>query len=154
MEYNGSAVLAMAGKDCVGIASDRRLGVQLQTVSTDFEKIFKMNDKIMVGISGLATDVITVKELLTFRLNMYRLREEREIKPKTFSALVAHILYQKRFGPYFVEPLIAGLDDNNKPFLSAFDSIGSSANSDDFLVAGTCSPNLYGMCESLYRPDM
>ena len=24
----------------------------------------------------------------------------------------------------------------------------------DFVVAGTCSENLYGMCESLYRPDL
>lgn len=37
-----------------------------------------------------------MKELLTFRLNLYRLREEREIKPETFSALLSHILYQKR----------------------------------------------------------
>lgn len=49
-----------------------------------------------VGLPGLATDVITMKELLTFRLNLYRLREEREIKPETFSALMSHILYQKR----------------------------------------------------------
>lgn len=49
-----------------------------------------------MGLPGLATDVITMKELLTFRLNLYRLREEREIKPETFSALLSHILYQKR----------------------------------------------------------
>lgn len=51
---------------------------------------------LQVGLPGLATDVITMKELLTFRLNLYRLREEREIKPETFSALLSHILYQKR----------------------------------------------------------
>lgn len=177
LEYNGAAILAMTGKNCVGICSDSRLGNQAQTVATDFEKIFKMGDKLMVrqdrprreqaagrrgvrvlacqrslwstprprptrarrlsrsfptaielqraqpnrllllillvafvsfaapphcacfrqvGLPGLATDVITMKELLTFRLNLYRLREEREIKPETFSALMSHILYQKR----------------------------------------------------------
>ncbi len=29
MGYNGSAILAMAGKDCVAIACDRRYGVQV-----------------------------------------------------------------------------------------------------------------------------
>lgn len=29
LEYNGGCVVAMAGKECVAIASDRRLGVQL-----------------------------------------------------------------------------------------------------------------------------
>lgn len=48
MEYNGAAILAMAGKDCVGICSDSRLGNQAQTVATEFEKIFKMGDKLMV----------------------------------------------------------------------------------------------------------
>eukprot|EP00904_Undaria_pinnatifida_P008966 jgi/Undpi1/519/HiC_scaffold_10.g03983.m1 len=144
----------MTGKDCVGICSDSRLGNQAQTVATDFEKIFKMGDKLMVGLPGLATDVITMKELLTFRLNLYRLREEREIKPETFSALLSHILYQKRFGPYFVEPIVAGLKEDNKPFISAFDLIGAPVTTDDFVVGGTCTNNLYGMCESLYRPNM
>ena len=34
-EYNGSAIVAMAGKNCVAIGSDLRLGVQLQTNATD-----------------------------------------------------------------------------------------------------------------------
>ncbi len=29
MGYNGSAILGMAGKDCVAIACDRRYGVQV-----------------------------------------------------------------------------------------------------------------------------
>lgn len=49
LDYNGVAMLAMTGKDCVGICSDSRLGVQAQTVATDFEKIFKMGDKLMVS---------------------------------------------------------------------------------------------------------
>lgn len=60
MEYNGAAIVAMIGKDCVAIASDKRLGVQAQTVSFNFQKIFQMNDKLFVGLPGLATDVQTV----------------------------------------------------------------------------------------------
>lgn len=59
-----------------------------------------------------------------------------------------------RFGPYFVEPIVAGLKEDNKPFISAFDLIGAPVMTDDFVVGGTCTNNLYGMCESLYRPNM
>ena len=52
--------MAMVGKGCVAIAADRRLGVQAQTVSTNFQKIFQLNDKLLVGLPGLATDVHTV----------------------------------------------------------------------------------------------
>lgn len=63
-----------------------------------------------------------------------------------------HIL--PRFGPYFTEPVIAGLDKNNKPYICAMDLLGAPLLTDDFVLAGTCSENLYGMCESLYRPNM
>lgn len=60
MEMNGAAIVAMVGKDCVAIAADKRLGVQAQTVSTNFQKIFEMNDQLYLGLPGLATDVNTV----------------------------------------------------------------------------------------------
>lgn len=34
------------------------------------------------------------------------------------------------------------------------DLLGAPVFTKDFVVAGTCSPNLHGMCESMYRPDM
>ena len=60
LEYNGAAIIAMTGKDCVAIAADRRFGIQAQTVSMNFQKIFQMNDKLFLGLPGLATDVQTV----------------------------------------------------------------------------------------------
>lgn len=40
--------------------SDTRLGVQGQTVSTNFQKVFKMHDRLMLGLAGLASDVQTL----------------------------------------------------------------------------------------------
>eukprot|EP00298_Acanthocystis_sp_HF-20_P007815 c17305_g2_i5.p1 GENE.c17305_g2_i5~~c17305_g2_i5.p1 ORF type:complete len:206 (-),score=84.66 c17305_g2_i5:23-640(-) len=155
LEYNGSAIVAMKGKNCVGIASDRRFGIQHTTLSCNQKKIFTVHDKLMIGYSGLVTDMLTLQERFQFRLNMYRMREEREIKPSAFTALVSSILYEKRFSPYFVEPVIAGLEGpNNTPFISATDLIGAPVFADDFAVAGTNIESLYGACESFYKPDM
>jgi 20S proteasome subunit beta 3 len=155
MDYNGAAIIGMAGKNCVGIAADRRLGLQLSTIACDFTKVFPMHSKLMVGLAGLATDVQTVKSVLEFRLALYKLREERDMSPTTFRNMMSTLLYEKRFGPYYIEPIIAGLDDKNQPFLSTMDLIGAVAdNETNFVVAGTCTGNMYGMCESLYRPDM
>lgn len=84
----------------------------------------------------------------------YELREDRSMKPKTFSHLLSNMLYEKRFGPWFIEPVVAGLDENNVPYLCAMDLIGAPVVTDDFVVAGTCADNLYGTCESLFRKDM
>ena len=60
MEYNGSAIMAMVGKDCVAIASDKRFGVQALTLGTEFQKIFPINNQLYVGLPGLASDVETL----------------------------------------------------------------------------------------------
>jgi len=39
MEYNGSGIVAMVGKDCVAIASDMRFGVQQTTLAGDMHKV-------------------------------------------------------------------------------------------------------------------
>jgi len=77
------------------------------------------------------------------------------MKPATFGALVSATLYEKRFGPYFVSPVIAGLDpEGDTPYLCGMDSIGAIETAHDFMVAGTAPDSLYGMCESMWRPDM
>lgn len=154
MQYNGAAVIAMAGKDCVAIASDKRYGIQNQTVGCDMQKTFQINDKTFIGLTGLATDVQTLEQKFRFRTNMYRLREERDISPSSFSNMVSSLLYEKRFGPYFCEPVIAGLGEENKPYLCGMDLLGAQVYTDDFIVAGDCTEALYGLCESMYKPNL
>ena len=60
MEYNGGAIVAMVGKGCVAIASDKRLGQQALMVSNQFPKIFPIEDGLVLGLAGLATDVQTL----------------------------------------------------------------------------------------------
>lgn len=164
----------MKGKNCVAIAADRRFGVQMQTLGMDFQRVFEMGPHLFLGLPGLATDTLTVHERLRFRLNLYELRENRKIKPETFSAMVANLLYERRFGPYFVEPVVAGnftssyaflkpllsafllgLDPVTfEPFISCMDLIGCATVPEDFVIAGTCAEQLFGMCEALWVPDM
>nr|QBH73439.1 proteasome subunit beta type protein [Aphelinus abdominalis] len=155
LAYNGGAIVAMKGKNCVAIAADRRFGIQAQTISCDFQKVYEMGPHLYIGLPGLATDSQTVMERLRFRLNLYELKENRKIHPKTFAAMVSNLLYERRFGPYFVEPLIAGLDPiTHEPAVYTMDLIGCTTQPEDFVVGGTSSEQLYGMCEALFEPDL
>jgi 20S proteasome subunit beta 3 len=51
----------------------------------------------MMGLTGLATDVLSVQQLMTLKCNMYRLEEHREMRPETFAGLLSTILYEKRY---------------------------------------------------------
>ncbi|OQR69806.1 hypothetical protein BIW11_12040 [Tropilaelaps mercedesae] len=153
--YFGGVVIAMTGKECVGIASDRRFGARGHTISTDFERIFEMGSKLYLGLPGLATDTQTVAQRIKFRLNLFELQENRRMKPKTFSQMTSGLLYEHRFGSYYVEPVVAGLDEKtNKPFVCAMDVIGCITETDNFALAGCGTQQAYGMCETLWRPNM
>ncbi|KAL5521125.1 PUP3 [Sanghuangporus baumii] len=158
MEYNGGSVVAMVGKECVAIASDLRLGNQALTIACNHEKVFPVTDRIFLGLPGLATDTQTLRERFRFRVNMYTIKEEREIAPETFARLVSSTLYERRFGPYFVEPVIAGLGTSPtgklEPFIAATDLIGCINFAKDFVVSGTASAKLFGVAEGLWEPDL
>lgn len=88
------------------------------------------------------------------KVNLFELRESRRLEPRQFAHMVSHALYEKRFGPYFTNPIMAGLDSKNEPFLCGFDSIGCIDFAEGFIVSGTASDQLYGMCEALYEPNL
>lgn len=151
----------MVGKDCFAIACDLRLGMQSIGISNNFEKIFSYGGSangastLYLGLTGLATDVITLSEVFRQKTNLYKMKEGHDIEPETFANLVSSTLYQKRFGPYFIGPLVAGINSKtSKPFICSFDLIGCIDYSKDFAVSGTASDQLFGMCESLWEPDL
>jgi len=135
-EYNGSAIVALAGKECVSIGCDLRFGVQHHTIATDYKKVYRIHDRLYLGLSGLGTDATTLANLFRFRHNLYKLREERDMSPSSFGNFVSAILYEKRFGPYLVGPLIAGLEKDGTPYLCAMDSIGAPELANDFVAQG------------------
>jgi 20S proteasome subunit beta 3 len=61
------------------------------------------------------------------------------MQPKVVGNLISSMLYEKRFGPWLAEPVAAGLDKDQKPFVCAFVFIGAMSKADDFVVSGTSS---------------
>ena len=111
----------------------------------------------MVGIGGLQTDIDTVRKEVLFKSEQYLLSHSdvKTLKFNQLSKMLSNMLYAKRFGPYFISPIVAGFDgEDGKPVLSAMDCIGAPVISRDFAVSGTCTANLYGLAETYYRPDL
>lgn len=53
-----------------------------------------------------------------------------------------------------MEPVIAGINSKDEPFIAGADLIGCLNYAKDVVVAGTATDKLYGMAEGLWEPDM
>ena len=59
--------------------------------------------------------------------------------------LVSSLLYEKRMtGGWYVSPMIAGLDDENKPYLASMDGLGATTDGDMWTCCGTGNDYLLG----------
>ena len=154
MNYNGGSCLAMSGKECYVIASDNRLGMQFQTLAMNVSKLHAVNGRTMVGLSGLRTDQLTLSQKLNFRLEMFKLEEAREISGEALCGLLSTMLYEHRFSPLFVEPIVASLDPTGRVYLAGLDLIGAPCEPCDYVATGTCAESLHGMAESLWAPEL
>lgn len=156
--YNGGTVLAMAGKNCVAIATDLRYGASLMTVTRNFPKAFRQGKHCFVGFGGFASDIQTVHDEIKSRCSIYELKEGREMSPQVLANMISGLLYEHRFAPYFIEPMVAGLekvsDDVWRPFLVNLDCIGAPCYTRDFSCVGTAAEGVAGVCESMWREDM
>lgn len=90
------------------------------------------------------------------KVELYRIKENIDLTPQLFINLVGSTLYEHRFGPYFVSPVVVGLDstDNYKPYIANYDSIGCISQSTNFQVSGTSTDMLYGACEAFVKEKM
>ncbi|KAI6172154.1 Proteasome subunit beta [Aphelenchoides besseyi] len=155
MDYNGGTVVAMAGEECVCIATDLVLGEQMAVIATDVKKVHKLTDRLYVGLAGFRSDCQTVLDHLQREKSLYELRENRKLSPKVAATLVSNLLYKHRFGYYFINPLIAGLDPITfKPFIADTDIIGTITNPRDFVAVGNASEYALGVCEGFWRENM
>lgn len=152
--YYGGSVLALTGKHSAIIVGDKRLGNGSITISTNHERIYKISDKVYVGMTMFVPDIQMLVRKLRKDVNLFEVTENRKIEPQEFCSLLSYTLYSHRVAPRYVFPIIAGIDSNDKPYICAMDLLGCKGSETNFCASGTAEANLVGLSETLYYPDM
>ena len=74
---------------------------------------------------GFAADGRALKERLDTVVKMYKYQHGKDINVHACARRLSHILYNKRFFPYYVTAILGGLDDEGKGALYSYDPVGS-----------------------------
>lgn len=121
---NGGTVVAIAGKDYAIIASETRLSTGFQIYTRDQPKMFQMTPKTVLGSTGCWCDALTFAKVIEARVRNYLYEHNKTISTPALAQLISNMLYYKRFFPYYISNIVAGLDDDGSGVVYSYDPIG------------------------------
>lgn len=121
---NKGTVVAIAGDDYAVIGADTRLSLGFAIETRKQKKLFKLSDKSVLGATGCWTDVLALTRLVKARMQVFEHEHSKQMSTPALAHMLATLLYYKRFFPYLVCNILAGLDTNGKGCVYAYDSLG------------------------------
>jgi proteasome beta subunit len=89
---------------------------------------------------------------LSTEVQLYKLKRGSSMSVTAASTLMANILNQRKFTPFYVQLLIGGVDLDGSHIFS-LDAAGGSIP-DKFVTTGSGSVFVYGVLEDQYKDDM
>lgn len=120
-----SSHLAIAGKDYVVVAGDKRLSLGYTILSRDSSKLCKLTDKIILASSGMYADIIALQKNLKARIEIYRSTHKRDPSLNAIAQMLSVTLYMRRFFPYYAFNILVGMKDDGSFVCYGYDAVGS-----------------------------
>lgn len=130
-EDNAGTVVSIAGSDFCVIASDTRLsqGGGYAILTRNQPKVFGLSGTTVLGSTGCWCDILTLSRIAEARMKIYKNTHNKEMNTDSVSQMISNMLYQKRFFPYYVYNIVAGLDAQGKGVVYSYDPVGHRSRS-------------------------
>ena len=125
--------MGICGADFTIIAGDTRSTSGYNINSRFVPKLFKIGGEgqehtgssIALSVVGFAADGDALKERLDTVVKMYKYQHGKSMSVAACAQRLSHILYNKRFFPYYVHAILGGLDEDGRGALYSYDPVGS-----------------------------
>ena len=149
-----TTIVGIKTKEGVVLGSDKRASKGFFIGSKITQKISKINDSLAIAIAGQLSDAEYLIKVAKAERKLLELRRGFMLTVKESTRLIANLAYSglKNYQPYFVELLVAGVDQEGGHVYVA-DMSGAITN-EDFASSGSGSPIAYGVLESLYHKEI
>jgi len=148
----GTTTVGIACKDGVVIATEHRATMGTLIAHKKTQKLFKIDENIGMTVAGLVGDAQTLARYLKAEAELYRLKRGVQMPVRAAATMLANILNGRSYYPYWVQLIVAGVDDDGFHVYS-LDAAGGSIP-DDYVTTGSGSPYVYGILEDYYKDGM
>ena len=148
----GTTTVGIVCKDGVVMGADMRATMGHLIAHKQTDKLFKIDDHLAMTIAGSVGDAQTLVRWLTAEVELYRVKRNAPMSVRAASTLMANILNQRKFTPFYVQLLVGGVDLEG-PSIYSLDAAGGSIP-DKFVTTGSGSVFVYGVLEDHYKDGM
>ncbi len=139
-------------RDGVILATDMRATSGYFISHKHAQKLFKIDDHIGATIAGRVADAQTIVDWAVVEASLYKLQRDVPMPVRSAARLIANILFQSRYMPYYLQSLIAGVDSTG-PHLFMLDLLGNLVE-EKSVSTGSGSPFVFGLLEDQYHEGM
>ncbi|XP_068143385.1 proteasome subunit beta type-1 [Drosophila tropicalis] len=140
-ESNGGSIVAIAGEDFAVIAADTRLSSGYNIHTRTQNKLFKLSENSVLGSTGCWSDTLSLTGLLKVRMQMYEHTHLKVMSTDALAQMLSITMYNRRFFPYYVSNILAGVDKDGKGVVYSYDPIGHCERA-TYRAGGTAGPLL------------
>lgn len=151
-KQTGTTTCAMVCKNGVVMATEHRATAGTMIAHKKTQKLFRVDTNLGLTVAGLVGDAQTLARYITAEAELYRLKRNKPMSVKAASTLMANILSGRAYFPYWVQLIIAGVDDSGGHAYS-LDAAGGNIE-DEYISTGSGSPYVYGVLEDHFKPGM
>ena len=148
----GTTTVGVVCKDGVAMGADMRATMGHLIAHKQTQKLFKIDNHIAMTIAGGVGDAQVLVRWLSTEVQLYKLKRGSDMSVNAASTLMANILNQRKFAPFYVQLLIGGVDLDG-PSIYSLDAAGGSIP-DKFVTTGSGSVFVYGVLEDQYKDGM
>jgi len=149
---SGTTTVALTCKDAVVLAADRRATMGTMIAHKKTRKVYKLDDNLGLTTAGLVGDLQVLQRYITAEVELYKLKRGAAMSVEACATLTANILSGRRYFPYWVQLIIAGMDQRGSHVFSLDMAGGSIA--DKYVSTGSGSLYVYGVLEDHFKEEM
>src|ERR1051326_3553684 len=148
----GTTTVGLVCADGVVMGADMRATMGHLIAHKETQKLFRIDEHMAMTIAGGVGDAQVLVRWLQSEVDLYRLKRGAPMSIKAASTLMANILNQRKFAPFYVQLLVGGVDPDG-PSIYSLDAAGGSIP-DKFVTTGSGSVFVYGVLEDHYKDGL
>ena len=155
----GTSILGIVCKDGIVMAADRQATAGNIIMNKKEEKVFPVNDYLIVAGCGIAADIHRVPKLLSAELKLKHLKSKTRPNIKQAVSLLGHMSYNGIRQPSMIPQqagfLMGGFNEDGTTELYSIEPAGGFTKVEDYDANfGSGMPYILGLLERQYKKDL